>query len=75
MEQPPLSVDTELAEYLNRQFSTLANTLTQTNYFPPRTRLPEKVQAGRVYYFSQAIDATITSEGLWMYQSTGWVKL
>lgn len=75
MERPPLSFTAEQAEYLNRQFTAINNALTNNNFFRPYTRVPEKVTAGRVYYFSQAIDATITSEGLWMYQSTGWVKL
>lgn len=36
---------------------------------------PAKLSIGMVRYFGAAVAATaITSEGLWVYQSTGWVK-
>jgi len=36
---------------------------------------PDKLKIGMVRYFGAAVAATaIASEGLWVYQSTGWVK-
>lgn len=76
-EQPPESTDTELSEYLSRMFRNAK--IEDANKDQPirYSSIPEKLGIGKRYYFLNAIpaDPVITTEGLYLYKSTGWVFL
>ena len=74
-EVPPESMDPATAEWMVRRMIENSIAFSQTQNFEPLYVRPEKEEIGMVRYFAAAIDATITSEGLWLYDSTGWVKL
>jgi hypothetical protein len=74
MENVPIGTEEKLAEYLFRQLTALetkVNTLTVPHY---RT-LPIKPIIGNLHYFDNTVLPTITSIGLWVYKTTGWVKI
>ena len=78
-EQPPLSVDDELREYLARRFIDIENELGKFNKFTERKQMPYKPQTGDIHYFGDPgthnYDAAITVEGFWGLSSSGWVQL
>lgn len=68
----PKSFTPEQAQFLQELVIKMSkNSLDVT----PTYIVPAKPQVGMVRYFGGAIDATITSEGLWQYTSTGWERL
>ena len=74
METVPQSVASDLASYLQRQFSKLDIAL-QNIAIQKLNTIPAKPVIGKQYYFNVAIMPTITSEGMWVYKSTGWSYL
>jgi hypothetical protein len=74
METVPKSVTSDLASYLQRQFNKLEIDL-QNISIPKLNTLPAKPVIGKQYYFNVAIAPTITTEGMWVYKSTGWSYL
>ena len=74
-EQAPNGTAPELAEYLGRQFAALERTLSIQQKPPLLSQVPLKPLVGKSYYFTTALSPEITSEGLWLYKSTGWVQL
>lgn len=78
-EQPPLSIDDNLREFLVRRFIDIANQLDLPSKFPERKEMPYKAQPGDVHFFgnpaTHSYDAAITAEGWWGMKSTGWVQL
>lgn len=76
IEQPPLEIDAEVSEYLNRMFVRVDNLFRVVNIYSPRKIYPTKPRIGGLYYFEDSIPSTsITGEGLWLYKSTGWVQI
>ena len=74
METVPKNTDTELAAYLQRQFTRL-DLLIQSNTIQRLTSLPSKPVIGKIYYFINTIPPTIASEGVCVYKSIGWSYL
>lgn len=78
-EQPPISVDEELSEFLNRRFVDVGNELVKPSKFPQRKEMPYKPQTGDVHYFGDPAthnyDASITAEGFWGLTSGGWLGM
>jgi hypothetical protein len=74
MEQPPLTIDKNLREYLVRQLTLLQNSVNNASQLDVLTNIPSKPSVGKIYYFANTTGA-ITSIGYWGYNSTGWVKL
>jgi hypothetical protein len=70
MEQPPKSTPPELAEYLTRQLEEL--TPSGSIKLSVFNVLPTKPVIGRLYYFNVIPSTSITTEGVWVYKSTGW---
>lgn len=77
LEQPPVSTEEELREYLARNNIQIGYELTNNNQIPRFTDLPNKVSVGKIYYFKNAVPAhpVITAEGYYGYKSTGWVLI
>lgn len=76
MEQVPKTTNTELSEYLTRQFTNVDFRLNNLGALPISKILPTKPVVGKLYYFSAAIpSSTITAEGVWVYKSSGWAFL
>ncbi len=75
MERPPSNTDPELASYLFRLFNSLQNQIDNGIIVPGYTALPARPIIGKLYYFKNTIDTTITSIGVWTYKSTGWTFL
>lgn len=78
-EQPPLSTDEELSEYLNRRFIDIGSQFADSPKFPERKEMPYKPQIGDVHYFGNPsthnYSVQITAEGFWGYTRLGWVLL
>ena len=76
-EQPPESTDIRLREYLSRQFILLNIALEQNNDFDILYVHPDKFRVGKLYYYGAAIagDSVVDAEGLYLYKSTGLVKV
>jgi len=74
MEAVPKNVDSELASYLQRQFNRL-DLAIQSNNINKISTIPAKPAIGKIYYFNNVVMPTITSEGMWVYKSTGWSYL
>lgn len=73
MEQPPKSTAPELAEYLVRQLEEFSpQGSIKLSVF---NVLPTKPVIGRLYYFNTIPSTPITTEGVWVYKSTGWAFL
>lgn len=74
-EQPPKSTEPVLREYLSRVNTEISYQIDDSNKITRYTALPDKVFAGRLYYFKNAIPShtVITAEGFYGYKSTGWV--
>jgi hypothetical protein len=75
-EQPPLSIDEDLREYLIRRFIDIDNLLDRAGKFPPRKEMPYKPQIGDVHYFGDPsthnYDAVISMAGFWGLTAFGW---
>lgn len=74
-EQAPNQEAPILTRWLMRLVYDINDSIRTHNRFEPYATLPEKYQAGEVYYFSQAVLPDITAEGYWGYTSGGWVQL
>lgn len=78
-EQPPVSADDDLREFLSRRFIEVENELNKPSKFPERREMPYKPQVGDVHYFGNpadhSYDAIISTEGFWGLTSLGWIKL
>lgn len=78
-EQPPITTDEDLRNYLIRLRTDIDSELKKAAKFPERKEAPYKPQVGDVHYFGDPVDhsydAEITSEGFWGLTSTGWEKL
>ena len=76
-EIPPESFEFDQRDYLNRRFTDVGTLFGQTHEFTPRKQMPYKPQIGHLFYFNdptgQNYDPVITSEGLWVFKSTGYV--
>lgn len=76
MEQPPSDTPENLKRYLSTILQRLDDGITNAMQMPLLTAIPAKPIIGKQYYFKNAIAATaITSEGVWIYKSTGWSLL
>jgi len=75
-EQPPVSTDDDLKEWLARRMVELNIAFGQIEDYDVLYQIPEKNFVGMVKYFGAAIPTTaITAEGLWCYKSTGWTQI
>lgn len=74
-EQPPLDTPRELTEWLTRQQIATNIELNKSSDFEVLYARPTKEFNGMVRCFGAAIDSTITSAGLWIYQDDGWEKI
>ena len=78
-EQPPISLDPELREYLTRRFIDIENEFRKPSKFPSRKEMPYKPQIGDIHYFGNPAihnyDAAIASVGFWGLTSIGWIQL
>lgn len=72
IEQPPMSTSIELSAYLVRMFNLVDTILGNIGKLPVRNTLAPKPVIGKLYYYNQAIDDDITTEGLYIYKSTGY---
>ena len=76
MEQPPSDTPEKLKRYLSTILQRLDDGITNSMQMPLLTAIPAKPIIGKQYYFNNAIATTaITSEGVWVYKSTGWSLL
>ena len=74
--QPPAGTDQDLAQWLNGLQVSINDKLIRGNDFVPRYTLPDKPQTGMVRYFGKGLGGDITTEGLYVYKSTGnWVLI
>ena len=82
-EQPPLSTDEELREYLNRRFIDIGSEFADSPKFPERKQMPYKPQLGDTHYFGDPAihdyDTAIEHQGMWSYVNYGsgprWAQL
>ncbi len=74
-EQPPNDTPKELSGWLMRLLYRVNDSIRTHHKYDVLYEIPEKYEAGEVYYFGQAIDATINAEGLWLRKSGSWVQL
>lgn len=74
MEQVPTGIPDKVREYIFRQLARIEQ-LAQTAKPQVLTSLPAKPRVSQLYYFSNTILPDITSEGMWVYKSTGWSYL
>lgn len=74
-EPPPSELDDNTSAWLNRVILDISVALGQSQDLEVLYIVPEKPFVGMLRYFGGAIDANITSEGVWIYTSSGWVKL
>ncbi len=78
-EQPPLSVDEELRDFLIRRFIDIDNRFDRAAKFPERKEMPYKPQDGDIHYFGDPLshnyDAAITAEGFWGLRAGTWRRL
>lgn len=72
IEQPPKSIAIDLSAYLVRMFNLVDTVLGNIGKLPVRRLLAKKPIVGKLYYYSQPINDTITVEGLYIYKSTGY---
>jgi len=73
VEQPPISTDEVLSTYLVRMFNLIDSVLGNIGKLPVRKILAPKPIVGKLYYYAHKIDnSNITSEGLYIYKSTGY---
>ena len=75
LEQAPEQEAPVLTRWLMRLVFQINDSIRTHNKYEPIATLPEKYEAGEVYYFSQAVTPDITGEGLWLRKSTSWVQL
>ena len=73
-EQPP-DTDATLQRYLQRLIDSLTEKLTAKDVLTKNYTLPTRPIEGKLYFFPNTIAPTITTAGVWVYKSTGWVLL
>lgn len=74
-EQPPVSTNIDLSEYLTRMFDDARIEDSRARQYPVLTVIPSKLSIGKTYYFDAVILPDITQIGFWGYTSVGWVLL
>ena len=74
-EQAPDQEAPILTRWLMRLVFDINDSIRTHNKFDPIAVLPEKYEAGEIYYFSQPVLPDITAEGLWLRKSASWVQL
>lgn len=75
MEQVPEGIPNHIRAFLFRQLNMLEQKSTEKDLLAGITTIPAKPAIGKLYYFKNAVLPTITSEGVWVYKSTGWSYL
>ena len=74
--QPPAGTDQDLVRWLNGLQVSINDKLIRINDYVPRYTIPDKPQTGMVRYFGKGLGGDITTEGLYVYKSTGnWVLI
>ena len=65
-----------IARWLATFYQSLLASFQSVHDYDVLYNEPDKLSIGMTRYFGAAVTATvITSEGLWVYTSTGWQKL
>ena len=73
IEQAPGTMDQETRAYLNRMFLKVQIALNQSDLFPVRHSIPERLEEGRLYYFGSAINGEVHTSGFWRWDTEqGW---
>ena len=72
IESPP---NTYISTYFQRLLDKIDERFTAKDILPKTWAMPTRPIEGKLYYFPNTIAPTITTAGVWVYKSTGWVLL